>query len=645
MGQENPYFGFRKDRAKTYSLWERFNAGLIDPEGLADPYERLLIDEWRHCANLGIDVAKKVGVRLSDEEFRSLLEDSQELFDTARPVIDRVSTCLMDVPGILILADSTGTILHVAGDSSVREVAAERSGIVEGSRWLESVAGTNGLGSAIRKRDSVHVYSAEHYCEGWHAWTCAATPIFGPDGSDLLGVIDFTTIDKDYRDQALALSCSLANAIQADLRLAFQLERSFLLQKFQEFASRYPTESLAVCDRRGKPVRFSPTTEARKFAEQNAIQRMAEGVRHEEVTVVLPGTDRRIGSIHIVGSGPKSHAGRSREDELPLAKGDFVTADTAMARVLAFVEKVAASSANVLILGETGTGKELIARYIHGRSCRARGTYVPVNCAAVSRELMASSFFGYVGGAFTGADPKGRKGYFEAANDGTLFLDEVGELPPEMQAGLLRVLEDATYQRVGSDRTNITECRVIAATNRDLQADIANGAFRSDLYYRLNVIRVTIPPLRERPTDILLLARRFVERLCARNGSAPLGIATDVEARLLAYSWPGNVRELRNVIEAAVICAEGEISLDDLPPDIAAHGSSNAESTGPKTGIHQGGATGAVAEELRDYERKVILAALDKYRKVNRVARELGISRSTLYRKFDVLGIDQRQYR
>lgn len=644
MAGENPYFGFKKDRAKTHSLWERFNAGLVTPEELADPYERLLVKDWRLCAQQGINVAMKIGLRLSDEEFRALLEVNQQLLDKAKPIIDRVSTCLFDVPGILILADSTAAILHVAGDQKVRLVASERSGIIEGSRWLESVAGTNGLGSAVRKREPVHVFSAEHYCEGWHKWTCAATPIFGPDGKELLGVLDFTTIEKDYRDQALGLSYSLANAIQAELRLDFELERSYLIQRFQEYLSRYPSESLVVVDRRGQTVRHSSTAAAKQFAEQNEFQRLAEGATRDALAVVMPESGRSVGTVYIVGgSGRCVSLGVAGEAET-VCKGDFVTGNADTARVLKVVEKAAASDVNVLILGETGAGKELIARYIHGRGARARGPYMAVNCGALSTELMASSFFGYVGGAFTGADPKGRKGFFEAANGGTLFLDEIGELPLEIQAALLRVLEDGTYQRVGSDRPSGTDCRVIAATNRDLQTEIAKGTFRSDLYYRLNVVRVTIPPLRERPEDIRLLARRFVEKLCSKHGIDPLSISAEAEEKLIGYTWPGNVRELRNVIEAAVICAEGQITADDLPPDIRIGVRPTPALAEVEVGAAPGNAKETASESVREYERKVILAALGKYRKVNRVAKELGMSRSTLYRKFEILGIDQRQF-
>jgi DNA-binding NtrC family response regulator len=203
------------------------------------------------------------------------------------------------------------------------------------------------------------------------------------------------------------------------------------------------------------------------------------------------------------------------------------------------------------------------------------------------------------------------------------------------------VLEDGSYQRVGSDRTSLTDCRVIAATNRDLQGDVAKGAFRGDLYYRLNVVQVTVPPLRERKGDVLLLARRFIERSCAKQSLPPIAIAPEAEVQLVAYSWPGNVRELRNVIEAAAICASGKIDVDDLPPVVRQRRAEPAPVAPVDATDAEGG---PVADKLREYERRVILAALDKYRRVSRVAKELGMSRSNLYRKFEILGIDHRRY-
>ena len=296
MGLENPYFGFRKDRAKTYSLWEKFNVGLLDPESLSESYQRLLVKEWHRCADLRIDSCKKLSVRLSEDELRARLEGRRQFLDSARAAIARVADSLVDMPGILVVADEGGVILDIFGDNEIRVLAAERTGIVEGSCWLESVAGTNGLGTAISKRQPVHVYASEHYCEGWHAWTCAAMPVITSGGEDICGVINFTATNKDYRDQALALSRSLADSIQADLCLDQRLERDFLVQQFHKFRARYPADLVVAIDSRGRQVRRSSGVPGGHDAWGTA---RLEGAR-ERIDLLMPASGHAAGSIYIL---------------------------------------------------------------------------------------------------------------------------------------------------------------------------------------------------------------------------------------------------------------------------------------------------------------------------------------------------------
>jgi transcriptional regulator of acetoin/glycerol metabolism len=597
---------------------------------LGEPYQQMLVKEWERCNALGIDAHMSRGKLVGEAEFEQALLESHELLEKANPIIERVSNCLLDVPGVLILADHRGIIVDVVGDDKVKQKAAESSGIMKRTQWLEEVAGTNGLGSAIHKRAPVHVYASEHFCEGWHEWTCAATPIVGPQ-DDLVGVIDFTTLQSDYRDQAVGLTYSLANSIQAALRLDYELERSRLNLEFIELAGRYPADDLVLVDRAGRVVRAT---------RENLARRVAGGAPLPGATPIplfMPCSAKPIGTAYLVPRVAVVASVQSGDDAV-LRMGGFLTRDGETKKFLRFVSKVAPSDVNVLVVGETGTGKELIARYVHEQSSRASGPYVAVNCGALSKELFASCFFGYVGGAFTGADPKGRKGFFEAADGGTLFLDEIGELPLEIQAALLRVLEDGTFQRVGAEAQKRTNCRVIAATNRDLACEIESGSFRKDLYFRLNVIRHLIPPLRERRDDIELLATHFLAEMSEKHSLERPELTAEAWTTLKAFDWPGNVRQLRNAIEAIVLCADGSVDRRDLPPDIleqpgAAAGGAHAEPAGADDGM-----------ALKDYERRVIVSALRKYRKVNRVARELGVSRSTLYRKFEQLGIDHQRF-
>ena len=308
----------------------------------------------------------------------------------------------------------------------------------------------------------------------------------------------------------------------------------------------------------------------------------------------------------------------------------------ALKKVLAQIEMVAPTSANVLILGESGTGKELVARAIHDRSPRKAAALVRVNCASVPRELFESEFFGHVRGAFTGAI-RDRVGRFELANGGTLFLDEIGEVPLELQSKLLRVLQEGQFEKVGEERTRTVDARIIAATNRDLADEIKTGRFREDLYYRLSVFPIELPPLRDRAEDIPKLAQHFLQQSARKLGvNAPRLTPANMK-ELQSYDWPGNVRELQNVIERAVIRARnGQLDLR-LGPASAIAGRT-ARKTDPALKVAP-----ASLRELKDHERTFIMEALAKTRgKIygpDGAAALLGLKPTTLSSKVHRMGL------
>ena len=316
---------------------------------------------------------------------------------------------------------------------------------------------------------------------------------------------------------------------------------------------------------------------------------------------------------------------RSLRKELELLTArEIVGQSPALRRVLEVATQAAPSSATVLILGESGTGKELIARYIHGRSARASGSFVAVNCAAIPESILEAELFGHERGAFTGAVAR-REGRFAKARSGTLFLDEIGELSPAVQVKILRVLQEGEYEPVGGDTVK-ADVRIVAATNRNLRGEVEAGRFREDLYYRLNVISVTAPPLRSRREDIPLLVDHFLGVYCKKNGRARLEVPQEVTRKLLDYSWPGNVRQLENVMErATVLCRSSALSLADLPDEIA-----QAEAAAPSS------ITFSVGTPLDEVERRLIRETL-KYTSGDKslAAQLLGISTRTIYRKLD----------
>jgi two-component system, NtrC family, nitrogen regulation response regulator NtrX len=327
----------------------------------------------------------------------------------------------------------------------------------------------------------------------------------------------------------------------------------------------------------------------------------------------------------------------NRQLKQRLGKHEIVWQGEAMRRVMAQLERVAASETRVCILGETGTGKELAARTLHERSARAMGPFVALNCAAVPAELIESELFGHEKGSFTGAAGR-HVGKFEQAEHGTLFLDEIGDMPMHMQAKLLRVLEESEIERVGGEKPIRVDVRVVVATHRDLEAQVKQGKFREDLFHRIYVFPLVLPPLRERHEDIPTLVEHFAAQVSSQNGWKPVPFsATAIEA-LQAYFWPGNVRELRNMVERLMLLAPaGEVDLETVRLALP-------QNSGTQRVAISG--SGPLAERVQAFEREAILAELKQHHyNVASAARALNLERSHLYKKAEQLGIDLRAVR
>jgi DNA-binding NtrC family response regulator len=324
----------------------------------------------------------------------------------------------------------------------------------------------------------------------------------------------------------------------------------------------------------------------------------------------------------------------NRELRMRVGKHTMVWTGETMRRVMAQIERVAAGETRVCIYGETGTGKELVARTLHEKSQRANGPFVTLNCAAVPAELIESELFGHEKGSFTGAAQR-HNGKFEQAHRGTLFLDEIGDMPVTMQAKLLRVLEEGEVERIGADKPTKVDVRVVVATHRDLEQLVESGGFRRDLYHRVVVFPLTLPPLRERCEDLPVLVDHFARQVSAQNGWKPVPFTSAAIEALKEYSWPGNIRELRNVVERLLLLAGAQVEAEDVRLALPA----------PKTSVPtrkpEGEATGPLAERVLAYERRTVLAELNRNgRHITQTAKALGLERSHLYKKCQQLGID-----
>jgi two-component system, NtrC family, nitrogen regulation response regulator NtrX len=319
-----------------------------------------------------------------------------------------------------------------------------------------------------------------------------------------------------------------------------------------------------------------------------------------------------------------------------LGKHEIIWTGETMKKIMAQVERVAASETRVCILGETGTGKELVARTLHERSSRASGPFVTLNCAAVPAELIESELFGHEKGSFTGAASR-HLGKFEQAEQGTIFLDEIGDMPMPMQAKLLRVLEEGEIERIGGDKLMRVDVRVLVATHRNLEALVREGKFRQDLFHRIYVFPLLLPPLRERREDIPALVEHFAQQICSQNNWKPIPFAPEAIQALEAQRWPGNVRELRNVVERLMLLAtDGPVTLETVPLAMPQTSDLHLSAVG----------SGPLAERVQSFEREAILVELKRSSyHITNAAKALGLERSHFYKKAEQLGIDLRALR
>jgi two-component system response regulator PilR (NtrC family) len=368
---------------------------------------------------------------------------------------------------------------------------------------------------------------------------------------------------------------------------------------------------------------------------ETAIAAMKEGA-YDYITKPFQVDEIRLVVEKALEKKVLSSENRRLRHELRTAARDrsMVGSSPAMHRVFEMVTQVAGTKTNVLIQGESGTGKELVARSIHEQSDRREKPFVAINCGAIPETLLESELFGHVKGAFTGA-VQNKAGLFEAADGGTLFLDEVGELSPSLQVKLLRAIQEKTIRRVGGTGDRRIDVRILSATNRRLEDEVAAGRFREDLYYRLNVIQIRIPPLRERMEDVPLLVRHFVEKWSRELGRGPSGVSEDALAKLMEYAFPGNVRELENVIERAVALSRTpQIHCDALPPTVLRAGAPEARARIPSGGVN-------LESMVNEYERGLLLEALERSGGVKkRAAQLLGISFRSFRYRLEKLGLD-----
>ena len=641
-------FSFPENDRQIMRSWERFMDG---QEPGTDALRRLIDDSWRRChgaVDPGRDGAPPPAM---GDALHDLLSDSEDLMQAGTPVIASAQDFLFETGTVMVLTDAGGKVLSVAGDNSLRDPT-EDIHLMPGADWSEESCGTNAIGTALQIGQPIQIHSAEHYCSGIKRWSCSASVIREPVSGAILGAIDISGLNESYSRHSLALAIAAAGRIenrlaQRELKLRYQL-----LDRCFERLSVPGRDGLIVFDRSGRAIKTNDRAAAlmaelaktrgdadpalRDLAlpwkkgrvspenmpdwmDRDWIEPVHQDGERLGAVLVLPdraATVRRAGLRSVAPAQPGA-------DPFDRLSGEAPTYREAIRRA----RMLAKSPAPVLLLGETGVGKDAFAQALHAAGPQAKGPFIAVNCGGFSRELLTSELFGYAEGAFTGARRGGMIGKIEAADGGTLFLDEIGEMPLDLQPHLLRVLETGEVFRIGEVRPRPVKLRLITATNRDLKAEVAEGRFRMDLFYRVAVTTLKLPALRERASDLPALAGHLLAQIAARYESPVPSVAPAVLDAFARHDWPGNIRELRNVLEAMFLESEGlELAAQMLPPELQPTGAQLA----PVEGL----------SPLELAERDTIVAAIRRQQgNMTSAARDLGIAKSTLYTRLEKLGL------
>ena len=564
---------------------------------------------------------------------------------------------------MMILTDPTGVILETEGDPATLD-AAQDVRLVGGANWDELACGTNAIGTALSVRQPVQVHAAEHFCAGIKPWTCSATVVRDPASGEILGALDVSGLSGTFHRQWLALAVVAAGRIEASLAAREMGLRHHLLEAGLRRLLKTSPGGLLFFDRKGCLIKVDAaggrslaamgieldSRDDKRIDAFDADSAMRAGratlpqwLRPEWVEPVIRG-GKRVGTIVVLSDpfqrGPGRRGVHSRGAPLPSGNepdgGEIIGSSGALRQAVEKARQLASLDAPVLLQGETGVGKEMFARAIHAGGHRKNGRFVALNCGGLPRDILASELFGYVEGAFTGARRSGMIGRIEAAAGGTLFLDEIGEMPLELQPYFLRVLDGGEVYPVGDSKPRKVQFRLVAATNKDLRAEVTAGRFREDLFYRVFVTALRIPSLRERTEDISTLVEHFSGEVSRRYGASMKRFEPEVLDAFERYAWPGNVRELRSVVEGMVMLATGDaVTVADLPQEIV----SSITEASPQLAVPTPSAT---VTNLEAVERAAISTAIAGcHGNLTLVAKELRISKSTLYAKVRKHALDQ----
>lgn len=600
--------------------------------------------------------------RLGVGALQHALEENHFLYQHATPVMEHLFSQIANTGSMLVLTSADGLVLHSLGDSDFLATAGQVA-LVPGVNWSEQVQGTNAIGTALQARQAITVQGSEHFMQVNHRLACSCAPIFDPQGQ-VLGALDVTSEHHRHHPHTLALVRMSVHMLENQMMVArFAQAVQVRFHARAEFLGTL-MEGLAIFSHDGQLLSANRSAQfqlglglgpdmptvyfdglfhqpwSALLRGQTSVLTLASGV-HVHCRVQMPNANScaqasasaRIPSHLHPHPQAQAHSAPICTPS-PCALADLETGDPHMQAVVHKMRRLLDKDIPIMLLGETGCGKEVLAQAWHHSSARADQAFVAINCAAIPEALMESELFGYAEGAFTGARKKGHIGKIAQAHRGTLFLDEIGDMPLHLQTRLLRVLQERSITPLGSGEAQPVDMALVCATHKNLHTLMEQGLFRADLYYRLNGLVVQLPPLRAR-SDVLVLAQRILRQL-----QAPQQLAPQVQALLLQHPWPGNLRQMHSVLRIAAVLAEGEanITCAHLPEDFLQQaGSDPVPATQPLLAAPPpppSSTAAAPQAALQDVTLQAMAQALARHQgNVSAAARALGISRNSFYRK------------
>ena len=689
-----------------WSIWKQFVLHGVTQEDILPP---ALMQSWRRCVALGLDpYGEIVPEEKTHPPFTSV---SHKLLSLLRPAMEDLYQFIEGSECVVVFADAEARVIDTVGDRAIQEEI-EHLGLNSGASWSEERQGSNAFALALQESFPIQLDGAMHYRAALHPLYTSAAPVHDLMGQTV-GVLAVVGRHEHSHPHTLGMITAAAQAVSNQLQMQVWLsnandllfELKTILQTLPEGILLLRQDGVVsqmnapagtmlgltpsrVTGRRLQDVLPLPAVLVQAITRQQSFsdEELVFDTIHGRVTCLCSlkpitsyrpetGLEDIVSSANIMISEPVDADGfvmilrsiervqklvhRMTGARARLTFANVVGESPSLREALRLAKLASNSNSTVLLHGETGTGKEIFAQSIHNSSARADGPFVAINCAAIPRELINTELFGYEGGSFTGADRQGRPGKFEQAHGGTLFLDEIGDMPLDLQTTLLRAIETRTIVRIGGHRVIPADVHIIVATHKDLREEAKRGNFRSDLYYRLNVLTINIPSLRERADDLPLLVQHFLQRQ-GRTLGRSFTITPEAMAALRQYNWPGNVRELENMLERVTyLMPKATITVEDLPIDIQQTmernqptGTGDADNDSQTQEGHQRLSqqasltavykSGALKEHSMNSERQAIVRAWQASNgHVTRAAALLGISRTTMWRKMVKYGLTE----